>query len=71
MSPALNDDTELHRIKEAYAHHGDHVQTSEELANIAGVSTEKMQGALGKQFDCQERYPAVWIAAHAETEVTT
>ena len=65
MSPALNDDTELHRIKEAYAHHGAHVQTSEELANIAGVSTEKMQWALDEQLDSLEKYRAKLNASGA------
>lgn len=56
MSPALNDGAELHRINEAFAHRGEYVRTTEELANIAGVSAERMQLALNEQSDCLEEY---------------
>ena len=61
----MNDDPELLRIKEAYAHHGDLVQTSDELANIAGVTPEKMQKALDEQLDCLERYRVKLTASGA------
>lgn len=65
MNTALNDDTELHRIKEAFAHHGEYVRTTEELANIAGVSTERMQLALDEQLDSLENYRAKLHASGA------